>query len=60
MLKTALPRAKLPSIPLDGAFGSALMRLASYTQPTGAGSYLRSNLGGRSAWTTRRSGANSA
>lgn len=45
MLKGALPRAKLPSLAFDGAFGSALMRLASYTQPPGAGSYLRSNLG---------------
>ncbi len=36
---------KLPKMRLDGAFGTALMKLASYAQPQGVGSYLRSHLG---------------
>ena len=45
LLRAALPQAKLPSLPLDNAFGTALAKLASYTQPAGVGSYLRSHLG---------------
>jgi dihydroflavonol-4-reductase len=37
--------AKLPKFNLSGSFGTALMRLASYTQPVGVGSYLRTHLG---------------
>lgn len=36
---------KLPKARMTGAFGTALMRFASYTQPKGTGSYLRSHLG---------------
>jgi dihydroflavonol-4-reductase len=36
---------KLPSLRLDGAAGTALMKLASHGQPTGVGSYLRTHLG---------------
>jgi dihydroflavonol-4-reductase len=36
---------KLPSLRLDGAAGTALMKLASHAQPAGVGSYLRTNLG---------------
>jgi dihydroflavonol-4-reductase len=36
---------KLPRINLTGGFGTALMKLASYTQGKGAGSYLRTHLG---------------
>jgi dihydroflavonol-4-reductase len=38
-------RGKLPSLKLTGAAGTALMRLASYAQPKGVGSYLRTHLG---------------
>jgi dihydroflavonol-4-reductase len=36
---------KLPTLDLSGGFGVALMKLASYSQPAGIGSYLRSHLG---------------
>jgi dihydroflavonol-4-reductase len=36
---------KLPKLDLSGRFGTALMKLASYTQPKGVGSYLRTHLG---------------
>jgi dihydroflavonol-4-reductase len=36
---------KLPKLDLSGGFGTGLMKLASYTQPKGTGSYLRSHLG---------------
>jgi dihydroflavonol-4-reductase len=36
---------KVPTLKLNGAIGTALMKLASYTQGTGAGSYLRTHLG---------------
>jgi dihydroflavonol-4-reductase len=37
--------AKLPKLRLDGAIGTALMKLASRMQPEGIGSYLRTHLG---------------
>jgi nucleoside-diphosphate-sugar epimerase len=36
---------KLPTIGLDNNWGTAIMRLASYTQQKGVGSYLRTHLG---------------
>lgn len=36
---------KLPKLDLSGPFGTALMKLASLTQPKGVGSYLRTHLG---------------
>jgi dihydroflavonol-4-reductase len=36
---------KLPRMKLDGAIGTALMKLASRLQPPGIGSYLRTHLG---------------
>ena len=36
---------KLPKVGLDNGFGTGLMKLASYTQGQGVGSYLRSHLG---------------
>lgn len=38
---------KLPSLNFSGGFGTALMKLASYAQPAGVGSYLRTHLGRR-------------
>jgi dihydroflavonol-4-reductase len=35
---------KLPKLDLSGGIGTALMRVASYFQPTGIGSYLRTHL----------------
>jgi dihydroflavonol-4-reductase len=37
--------SKLPKISLTGGFGTGLMKLASYAQPAGIGSYLRTHLG---------------
>jgi dihydroflavonol-4-reductase len=37
--------ARLPSLGMDNALGDTLMRLASYTQGAGVGSYLRTHLG---------------
>lgn len=36
---------KLPKMGLDNGFGTALMKLGSYTQPKGVASYLRSHIG---------------
>jgi dihydroflavonol-4-reductase len=46
---------KLPKLDLSGGFGTALMKLASYTQPKGAGSYLRTHLGRVPRYDTQRS-----
>ena len=37
--------AKLPKMSLTGPFGTALIKLASYTQPSGVGPYLRTHIG---------------
>lgn len=37
--------ANLPKLKMTNAFGTALMKLVSYTQPSGVGSYLRTHLG---------------
>lgn len=49
-LREALPQAKLPSLPLDNFAGTALLKLASYMQPAGVGSYLRSHIGRKLAY----------
>lgn len=36
---------KLPRFDMSGGIGTALMRLMSYSQPSGVGSYLRTHLG---------------
>jgi dihydroflavonol-4-reductase len=45
MHKCGYGHTKLPKISLTGSIGTALMKLASYTQPAGVGSYLRTHLG---------------
>jgi len=45
MLKKDFPGYPLPSIPLNFAAGSFLVKIASYFQPPGIGSYMRTNLG---------------
>ncbi|RKF13095.1 aldehyde reductase [Roseovarius spongiae] len=45
MRREGYGRGKLPKLRLAGRFGTALMRLASRTQPAGVGSYLRTHLG---------------
>ena len=44
-LRESIPAAKLPRLPLDNFAGTALLRLASYMQSAGVGSYLRSHIG---------------
>jgi dihydroflavonol-4-reductase len=46
---------RLPRLDLSGGFGTALMKLASLTQPTGVGSYLRTHLGRVPRYDTARS-----
>ena len=38
-------QGKIPSRRMDGALGTALLKLFSYSQPRGTGSYMRSHLG---------------
>jgi dihydroflavonol-4-reductase len=38
-------QAKLPKLKLNGAIGTSLMKLLSYSQPSGVGNYLRTHLG---------------
>jgi dihydroflavonol-4-reductase len=38
-------KGKLPKLKLDGGIGTVLMKLASYMQPVGVGSFLRTHLG---------------
>lgn len=45
MRVTGYAKSKLPRYSLTGSFGTVLMKLASYTQPAGVGSYLRTHLG---------------
>jgi dihydroflavonol-4-reductase len=45
MRRSGYGHAKLPKLNLTGPIGTAIMRLASYTQPAGVGSYLRTHLG---------------
>ena len=47
VLRKALPNAKLPWLPLNYSFATTLVKLISFTQPSGVGSYLRSHLGRR-------------
>jgi nucleoside-diphosphate-sugar epimerase len=37
--------ARLPTIPLDSAIGNQIVRVASYAQPSGVGTYLRTHVG---------------
>ncbi|MBK9740695.1 MAG: SDR family oxidoreductase [Actinobacteria bacterium] len=46
VLRECLPNSgKLPSRGLDNSLGTRVVKLASYTQPSGAGTYLRTHLG---------------
>jgi dihydroflavonol-4-reductase len=45
---------KLPSMPLDNPFGNLLVRLNSYAQPKGVGSYLRTHIGRVPRYDTRK------
>ena len=45
MRKCGYGHTKLPKVSLTGGFGTGLMKLVSYTQPQGVGSYLRTHLG---------------
>lgn len=45
LMRAAGYQGKLPKLDLSGPIGTALMKLASYGQPKGVGSYLRTHLG---------------
>lgn len=45
MRRRGYGHARLPKLKMTGPVGTALMRLASRTQPAGIGSYLRTHLG---------------
>jgi dihydroflavonol-4-reductase len=45
MKEAGFGHTKLPKLNLTGGFGTGLMKLVSYTQPQGVGSYLRTHLG---------------
>jgi dihydroflavonol-4-reductase len=45
IMREAGVRGKLPTLGLDNAAGTALVKLLSWFQPNGVGSYLRSHLG---------------
>lgn len=45
ILRPAYAGWRLPSVPLDGAFGTMLVKAASYLQPAGVGQYLRTHVG---------------
>jgi dihydroflavonol-4-reductase len=47
-------RGKIPSLGMDNAFGTALLKVFSYFQPKGMGSYMRSHLGRVPAWDAGR------
>jgi len=45
MRKAPVNSSKLPRMKMTGAVGTAMLKLASQTQPKGVGSYLRTHLG---------------
>jgi dihydroflavonol-4-reductase len=45
MRRSGYANTKLPKMSLTGSFGTVMMKLMSYTQPAGVGSYLRTHLG---------------
>jgi dihydroflavonol-4-reductase len=47
-------QGKIPSLGLDNAIGTAFLKLYSYFQPKGTGSYMRSHLGGVPAYDASR------
>jgi len=47
-------RGRIPSLGMDNAIGTALLKVLSYFQPKGLGSYMRSHLGGVPAYDTTR------
>ena len=54
VLRGVAPKARLPSLGLDNGAGTAMMKLASYAQPKGVGTYLRSHLGRRPVYDTSK------
>ncbi len=45
MRRLGYPSGKIPKFNMSGRLGSALLKLASYSQPAGSGAYLRTHLG---------------
>jgi dihydroflavonol-4-reductase len=54
IMREAGVRGRIPTIGMDNAFGTAVLKLLSYTQPKGMGSYMRSHLGGVPAYDTSK------
>ena len=52
IMREAGVRGRIPTLGMDNAFGTALLKVLSYTQPKGMGSYMRSHLGGVPAYDT--------
>jgi len=47
-------QGRMPTVGMDNALGTAFLRVYSYLQPKGIGSYLRSHLGGVPAYDTAK------
>ena len=54
IMRDAGVRGRIPTLGMDSAFGTALLKLLSWFQPKGMGSYLRSHLGGVPAYDTQK------
>jgi dihydroflavonol-4-reductase len=52
IMREAGVKGRLPALGMDNAVGTALLKLFSYFQPTGMGSYMRTHLGGAPAYDT--------
>src|SRR5262249_47300150 len=52
-------RRKLPTLGLDNPIGDSIVRMASYLQPKGVGSYLRTHVGRLPRYDTSKIGLNS-
>jgi dihydroflavonol-4-reductase len=52
IMREAGVRGRIPTLGMDNAIGTAFLKLISYSQPKGLGSYLRSHLGRVPAYDT--------
>src|SRR6185369_10207405 len=46
--------ARLPTLPLDSAIGNQIVRVASYAQSSGIGTYLRTHVGRKPRFDNRK------
>jgi dihydroflavonol-4-reductase len=54
LMRSEVYSARLPRFAMTGRAGAAMMKLASYAQPTGVGSYLRTHLGRKPRFDTAK------